>query len=251
MKSARICNACDQVDKQWDKLFDEVCTKYEDCYQRLQHTQLQLSIEKTKQLITKLPRTKADQILTKAQRKQYTVEETSTHVEVSTQTLTQTQQKIEGISQTNDNHTDASTQTITDQTTEVNVPEAPECLATQHDHSYADTQKKPFNCNYCAFKSARKYNRDKHELICIARPGLYNVNRFQIGDVPSLCRVCQCRVCDKLYSYDQLRKHHLQFIHTTKQRKNRNGHNGVSKETLELYLADLKASKRKNPNNEF
>lgn len=83
-------------------------------------------------------------------------------------------------------------------------------------------------------KSARKYNRDKHEEICTARTLIENKTEDMLYE---------CRVCKKLYSYEQLRKHYRQFIKSTKPRQNRNGHNGVSKQKHELYLFELKANK--------
>lgn len=105
-----------------------------------------------------------------------------------------------------------------------------------HDHSYTDSQDKPFNCNYCTFKSAHKYNRDKHQEICTARPETEIESEFVTEDM------YKCRVCKKLYSYEKLRKHYRQFI-TSIPRKNRNGHDKVSKEIHELHLDELKLNK--------
>lgn len=53
----------------------------------------------------------------------------------------------------------------------------------------------------------------------------------------------ECRVCSKIYCYDKMRKHYLQFINPPPTRINRYAHSHVSKETHQQYLDELKASK--------
>lgn len=272
MKSVKVCNACEQIEKHWNILFDEVCDKCESLCAELQKSQLQLSIEKAKQ--KSQPSTK--NFRTKAQCKVYTSSQ-----EMSTQTFPTKQPTNDKSVQTDITNAEMSTQTLpvkqltndksvqtdnmiaemTTQTLPVNSPsmekyvyetiETPPATPNEPllenddahkiilaDHPYADIQQKPFNCSYCAFKSARKYNRDKHEEICTARPESEIETEFEPENM-----LYECRVCKKLYSYNQLRKHYGQFINSNKPKKSRNGHSQVSKQSHEFYLAELKAHK--------
>lgn len=257
MKSVKVCHSCDQVDKQWDKLFDEVCSKYENVYHELQKVQAQLATEKAKQKSQKQFKvlTNENRLFTKAQLKSNSIQKNVTNTNASTQTIPRQTAEI-GVQ----THTEASTQTIRRQTAEVGVqteadiphadqtqgmrstsssPQKSDENLVELDHSYADPQAKPFNCNYCSFKSARKFNVEQHGKSCKARLSVEGQNAFEIGEI-----LHECRVCAKLYSYDQLRKHYLHFIKSTTQRKNRNGHDKVSKETHKLLLTQLKEQKK-------
>lgn len=250
----KVCSACQQIEKHWDKLFNEVCIKYEHTFHELQRVQLQLSIKNEKQISTNQSIT--NKLRTKAQCKLYI----SSQTEVSTQTtpVKQTEVSTQTIPV---KRTEESTQTtpVKQSTTEKYVetdgtyddqnletpPATPPELPPQndvfplilHDHSYADAQQKPFSCSYCTFRSARKYNCDKHEEICTTRPEIEKQSKYETE------MLYECRVCKKFYPYDKLRKHYRQFIDNKVKRQTRNGHNMVSKETHELFLEELKANK--------
>lgn len=286
MKSVKVCSACEQIEKHWNNLFDEVCDKCENMYNELEKVQLQLSIEKAKQMkYEKKSQPSTRSLRTKAQYKMNTtsqagmgtqtlavkqptneknVQTDHTNAEVSTQTFAVKQPTNEKSVQTDHTNADVTTQTFpvkppnigedmqTDDTYVDETFETPPATPNEpllqnddvhvmvhNDHPYADPQQKPFSCRYCVFKSARKYNRDKHEEICPVRSEIEIETEFESENM-----LYECRVCKKLCSYEQLRKHYLQFITSKKQKKSRNGHNDVSKETHEFYLAELKANKQ-------
>lgn len=116
---------------------------------------------------------------------------------------------------------------------------------THLDHPYATT--KPFSCKFCTRKFTRKHSQKKHILICKVRQTFNHASSdddeaYSFENNPILY---SCRVCDKQYTYDKMRKHYSQFINSSGSRKNRNGHGEVSLSTHISYMNELKANKPK------
>lgn len=282
MQSIRVCHACDQVEKQWDKLFDEVCIKYEEACEELQKVRLQLSIEKSKQNIAARPKLAAKSVQTQTKKSvgNSMIGTKGPAISVQTQTeatieTTAIQSKTTAISVQTQTEATIETFAIRSKTSAISVQtqteapagiiiadqlfdesysnpqmpaisvqtlaeEASETIITHPtvDHSYADPQTKKYRCDYCEFKSKRKYNLDKHVKRCTDRLRIEGQHVFEIGEI-----LHECSICAKMYSYDQLRKHYLHFIRSASQRKTRNGHENFSKEHHELLLTKLKESK--------
>lgn len=214
------CGSCAQVSEQWSSLFHDICDRYEQTYNELQSVSTQLSAlrysdtlrENAKRLNIHRNMEKSTQIDNGAPTSHAHTQTMETKLAKSTQTEKGVQTSL------------AHTQTLDTKRAEngSNCDEEQEnqlvtCsrnfnlfyrYTTMHDHSYA--------------------------------------KGTAITDHPGLAEsqdLYECRVCSKIYSYDKMRKHYLQFINRSSTRINRYAHSEVSIQTHQRYLDELKASK--------
>lgn len=199
------CESCVQVSEQWSNLFHEICDSYEEKCNQLQSVSIQLSAARSKVCLK-------ENVSEKAMQSHIHTQTPYTKVVKSTQTGSEIS-KSDVHTQTpntkrsgNGAHCDES-QEIQQVTCSSNISLFYR-YTTLHDHPYAD--------------------------------GTAIADHKGLAESQNLF---ECRVCSKIYSYDKMRKHYLQFINRPSTRTNRYAHGHVSKQTHQRYLDELKASK--------
>lgn len=209
------CESCAQNSQDWSICFYSIYDRYEEVYNQLQSVSTQLLAAKSKLRNENASPTR------------------TMNGKLDKSTQTDDASKSHAHTQTLDAKKDVSTQI------EVEVPKS-------HVQTQAMNTKGLGIDAYCE-------QQDNQQLMSASDVNLYYryatmhdhsyAEGIAITDYPEL-NLYKCRVCAKVGSYDQIRKHYLQFINRPSTRVNRYEHSQVSPHTHQQYLNELKSSKK-------